>query len=135
MQSLRSAPAATAHLLALQVIRRSLADAARGTEDSGWREVGRVLRRAHAEMVRHQRVGLVVAEEGTVLLTRHERRLVRATGAAQIPDPALVDNLIFALAPGRQARPFLTDAIGHLAAGLARHGHRISPRMEYRLDA
>lgn len=113
-------------LLALQIIRRSLADdAVHGLEGSEWRNVGRVLRRAHAGMLQHQLVGLVIAEEGTVLLTRHEKRLLRASGAAQIPDPALVDNLIFALAPGREARPFLTDAVRHLASGLTRHGHRI----------
>jgi hypothetical protein len=115
---------AISQLLALQVIRRSLADDA--AEDFSWRDVGRTLRRAHAEMMRLQQVGIVVAEEGAILLTRHEKRLLRATSAAQIPDPALVDNLIFTLAPGREVRPFLTDAVGQLAAGLTRHGHLIT---------
>ena len=70
-------------LLALQVIRRSLAkNALHGVEGSEWRDVGHVLRRAHAEMLHHQVVGLDVAEEGAVLLTRHEKRLLRAAGAA-----------------------------------------------------
>lgn len=115
-------------LLALQVIRRSLAKEPFDVmEDSSWREAGRVLRRAHAEMLRYQKVGLVVADEGTLLLTRHEKRLIRAIGAAQIPDPALIDNLIFTLAPGCAVRPFLAHAVSHLAIGLAQHGHVIPP--------
>lgn len=113
---------AVSQLLALQVIRRAL-----GNADEGflWRDAGAGLRRAHAAMLERQQAGIVVGREGAVLLTRHEKRLLRGTAAAQLPDPALLDNLIYPLAPSRRLRPFLTDAVARLAAALLDHGHHL----------
>ena len=110
-------------LLALQVIRRALIEV--GAEGVGWRAVGDAFRQAQAQMLRQQKVGLVIGAEGAARTTRHERRLLRATAASQVPDSELVDNYLFSLAPGRGLRPFVTEAVERLAAGLARHGHRL----------
>ena len=115
--------ALVSRLLALDIIRRAMAEPA--TEGSDWRDIGDHLRHVHAEMVRHQGAGLVVGYEGALKQTRHERRLLRATAAAQLPDPVLVDNYVFSLAPGRTLRRLLTRAVERLASGLTRHGHHL----------
>ena len=86
---------------------------------------------AHEEMVRHQGVGLRLAERCSMLLTRHERRLLRATTVAQDFDEALIDNYLFPLAPNRCARPYLAHAVTMLAESLGTAGHWL-PR--HRLD-
>ena len=111
-------------LLALQIIRRALAEPA--AESSDWRDIGNHLRHAHVAMLRYQGIGLVVGDQDALSHTRHERRLLRATAAAQLPDPVLVDNYVFSLAPGRTLRPLLTWAVERLATGLTHHGHHLT---------
>jgi hypothetical protein len=84
---------------------------------------GALLRHAHEMMLRLQGSGLLVAPPGTVTLTRHERRLLRATAAAQTNDSWLMDNYLFKLAPSRQVRPTLAYAVTTLAASLAAMEH------------
>ncbi len=116
-----------AQLLALQIMRRALAARDDRDEAPGWRSVGAQWRLAHAQMLRQQQSGLVLGSEDAATLTRHERRLLRATAAAQAGDPTLVDNIIFALAPGRLLRPVLAEAVERLAAALTALGHRLPP--------
>ena len=111
-------------LLALQIIRCALAEPS--AEDADWRDIGHHLRHAHATMLRHQGIGLVVGDQDAPSHTRHERRLLRATAAAQLPDPVLVDNYVFSLAPGRLLRPLLTRAVERLATGLTQQGHHLT---------
>lgn len=91
---------------------------------------------AHEEMVRHQGVGLRLAERCSMPLTRHERRLLRATAVAQDLDEALIDNYLFPMAPSRCARPYLADAVTMLAASLGTAGHWLPRRrLDYPLPA
>jgi hypothetical protein len=88
--------------------------------------IGALFRAAHARMQGVQGAGLIVAPPGTLATTRHERRLLRATAAAQAEDEGVVDNYLFKLAPNRQARPPLAHAVTALATGLATSGHWFS---------
>jgi hypothetical protein len=80
-------------------------------------------RQAHQRMLEVQGAGLVTALPGTVPLTRHERRLLRATAAAQAEDDELMDAYLYTLAPGQEVRPHLACAVIVLATKLAIAGH------------
>jgi hypothetical protein len=88
------------------------------------REVAASFRHAHERMIAIQGSGLMIAFPGTSSCTRHERRLVKATAAAQVEDGELVDNYLFKLAPRREARSHLAGAVTALATNLGLAGHR-----------
>ena len=88
--------------------------------------VGFLFRAAHETMLDVQGVGLIVAPPGTLEVTRHERRLLRAAAAAQAEDDGLVDNYLFKLALHPRARPPLARAVTALATTLAISGHWLS---------
>lgn len=121
---------------AISVIRRSL----HGARDCGTpvpqnlralladlQAVSALFRNAQAAMLGLQSAGLQVALPGTLGTTRDERRLLRATAAAQAEDDMLVDNYLFKLAPHPRARPPLTSAITVLATTLGASGHWLIP--------
>ncbi len=85
--------------------------------------VGISFRAAHETMIGLQGAGLLVAPPGWMTLTRHERRLLRATAAAQANEDWLVDNVLFKLAPHPKARPSLVRAVAGLATSLATSGY------------
>jgi hypothetical protein len=89
--------------------------------------VGALLRNAQEAMLGLQSAGLLVAPPGTLAMTRDERRLLRATAAAQAEDDVLVDNCLFKLAPHPRARPPLTNAVTALATTLGASGHWLIP--------
>ncbi len=89
--------------------------------------VGALFRNAQEAMLRLQNAGLLVAPPGTFVMTRHERRLLQATAAAQAENDALVDNYLFKLAPHPRVRPPLTNAVTALATTLAAWGHWLVP--------
>lgn len=83
---------------------------------------GALFRGAHRAMLVAQGTGLLVAPPGSLVPTRHERRLLRATAAAQAGDEALADNYLFGLTPQSRVRPLLARAVIALATGLALGG-------------
>lgn len=88
--------------------------------------IGARFRSAHAAMLEWQGAGLVVARPGAVETTRHERRLLQATGAAQDEEDGLVDNFLCKLAPHPRVRTVLAQAVTTLASSLAGCGHWLS---------
>jgi hypothetical protein len=60
---------------------------------------------------------------GSLDLTKDERRLLRATAAAQAGNLAILDNYLFKLALDRTLRCQLAEAITRLGAILAVRGH------------
>lgn len=63
-------------------------------------------------------------------VTRDERGLLRALGAAQHADEAVLDSALVRLAPGRAPRTHLADAIRTLAEVLVANGRMLaSPSM------
>jgi hypothetical protein len=60
---------------------------------------------------------------GSLGLTKDERRLLRATAAAQADDLAVLDNYLFKLALDRTLRDQLADAITRFGAILAVRGY------------
>jgi hypothetical protein len=89
--------------------------------------VGALFRNAQEAMLRLQSAGLVVAPSGTIAMTRDERRLLRATAAAQAEDDTLLDHRLFKLAPHPRARPPLIKAVTALATTLGASGHWLIP--------
>ncbi|MBO1324467.1 hypothetical protein K2X14_04770 [Acetobacter sp. TBRC 12305] len=85
-----------------------------------------LFRTAQETMLILQGAGLILAPPGTVRITRHERRLLRATAAAQDEEDMLMDNVLYKLAPHPQARPALARAVTVLANSLAGCGHWLS---------
>jgi len=67
--------------------------------------------------------GLRLAEWGTLLLSRDERRLLRALAACQAGQTGLADNFLFRFAPRSVIRSHLTHAVAALAATLAAGGY------------
>jgi hypothetical protein len=65
------------------------------------------------------------AHPSSPLLTRDERRLLRALAAAQAGDEALLDNYLYKLALGSSPRAQLAQAMRALAAALTVQGHRV----------
>lgn len=61
--------------------------------------------------------------QGSLGLTKDERRLLRATAAAQAGDLAVLDNYLFRLALDRTLRCRLADAVTRFGAILAVRGH------------
>jgi hypothetical protein len=57
------------------------------------------------------------------VLTRDERRLLRALAAAQAADEMLMDNYLYKLALGFPSRALLAEAMRALAAALANQEH------------
>lgn len=88
--------------------------------------IATLFRAAQDAMVELQGTGLIVPCPGTVAATKHERRLLRATAAAQDADDALVDNFLPRLAPHPCARPVLARAVTSLAGSLSGCGHWLS---------
>lgn len=133
---------AIAERFAVCAVRRSLRCAARGAQDpqdlpalgADLQEAGALLRRAHGMMLRLQGSGLRVAPPGAAALTRHERRLLRATAAAQTDDIWIMDNYLFKLAPNRHARPALALAVTTFAFSLATMKHWL-PAFPFPVDA
>jgi hypothetical protein len=89
--------------------------------------VSTLFRNAQEAMLRLQNAGLLVAPPGALAITCDERRLLRATAAAQAENDMLVDNYLFKLAPHPRARPPLIDAITALAMALGTSGHWLIP--------
>jgi hypothetical protein len=89
--------------------------------------VGALFRNAQEAMLRLQSSGLLVAPPGTFAMTCHERRLLRATAAAQAENEVLVEDYILNLAPHPQARQLLTTAVTALATTLGSSGHWLVP--------
>jgi hypothetical protein len=59
------------------------------------------------------------------VLTRDERRLLRALAAAQAGNEALLDNFLYKIALDRPLRAVLADGVRALAAALAAQDHRL----------
>jgi hypothetical protein len=64
-----------------------------------------------------------VSLHGSLGMTKDERRLLRATAAAQADNLAVLDNYLFKLALDRSLRCRLADAISRFGAILAVRGH------------
>jgi hypothetical protein len=60
------------------------------------------------------------------VLTRDERRLLRALAAAQAGNEALLDNFLYKIALDRPLRAVLADGVRALAAALAAQDHRLT---------
>lgn len=88
--------------------------------------VSAAFRRAHGAMIMQHGAGLLLAPPGTVGLTRHERRLLRATAAAQADDTLAMDSHLFNLAPWHSTRASLAAAVAALATMLGGSGHRFT---------
>jgi hypothetical protein len=87
------------------------------------RKVALALRTALDEMRRHGSERLLLGCSGSLALTRHEQRLLRALAAAQGGDDERVDNYLYKIALDRQVRQRLAAAVIALAAALAAAGH------------
>lgn len=59
------------------------------------------------------------------VLTRDERRLLRALAAAQAGNEPLLDNFLYKIALDRPLRAVLADGVRALAAALAAQDHRL----------
>lgn len=122
---------AAARLLAVSAVRRSFHGARGCTPEPqslpafvmDLQAAGALFRIAQHAMVGLQGSGLIVAPPGTLATTCHERRLLRATVAAQANDGQLMDNYLAKLATHRRARPALAHAVTALGTSLATAGH------------
>jgi len=87
------------------------------------RKVAIAVRAALDEIGRHGDARLQLGCSGSLVLTRHERRLLRALAAAQDGDDERVDNCLYKIALDREVRRRLATAVTVLAASLAAAGH------------
>jgi hypothetical protein len=88
-----------------------------------FREVAVAVQVAQDEMRRHGSGRLQLGCSGSLALTQHEQRLLRALAAAQGGDDARVDIYLRKIAPDGQVRQPLAAAVTALAAALAAAGH------------
>ncbi len=110
----------------IESLRRALhgpSPCARHAPDRDMEAAENVIRAAFLPQHSSRMRALQLNPHGSFGLTKDERRLLRATAAAQADDLAMLDNYLFRLALDRTLRCQIADAITRFGAVLAVRGY------------